>query len=59
MHLVLTAIGLMLVWQGLQLSFLITATRRAWALLEQVSDAELKRLGVGMLLVGLFAMWVT
>jgi uncharacterized protein YjeT (DUF2065 family) len=52
MRTLLTALGLMLVWQGLSLSVLLKATRRSWALLEQTSDAKLRRLGVGMLLVG-------
>jgi uncharacterized protein YjeT (DUF2065 family) len=50
MRVALTAIGLMLIWQGLSLSLLIKATRRAWALLEGRSDVELARLGVGILL---------
>lgn len=50
----------MLVWYGLQMSLFIQVTRRAWALVERCSDAELQRLGIVVLvlgLLGIFAMW--
>lgn len=60
MRTILTAVGLMLVWYGLQMSLFIQVTRRAWALVERCSDAELQRLGIVVLvlgLLGIFAMW--
>ena len=52
MRLALAVIGSLLIVQGLQLSLFIKAMRRAWAILQLRNDAELRRGGVAMLLVG-------
>lgn len=59
MRVVIAAIGLLLVWQGLQVLLFIKTTRRTWAFLQQRSDAELQRAGLAVLLLGLLLVCVT
>jgi uncharacterized protein YjeT (DUF2065 family) len=56
MRVLFMAIGLMLAVQGLQMTILIKATRRVWALLAERNDAELQRAGIGVFLVGLLVL---
>jgi uncharacterized protein YjeT (DUF2065 family) len=52
MRVAFTAIGLMLIWQGLALSLFIKASRRGWAHLEKRTDADLRHVGVTLFLLG-------
>lgn len=56
MRVVLTAIGLILIWQGLNFSLFIKATRNVLALIERHSNTELQRAGVAVFLVGLLVL---
>ncbi len=49
----LIGFALLLVWQSIQLTFLLRTTRRMWALLAMRSDPVLNRLGFRFLLAAL------
>jgi hypothetical protein len=46
-------IGALILWQALQLTLLLKATRSAWAFLQQQSNAVLERVGLILFFLGL------
>jgi hypothetical protein len=53
MRIALIVIGALILWQALQLTLLLKATRSAWAFLQQQSNAVLERVGLILFFLGL------
>jgi uncharacterized protein YjeT (DUF2065 family) len=53
MRVLAEAIGLTFLWQGMKLSLFIKWTRNEWTILETRPDAELRRYGIVVFLLGI------
>ena len=56
---VFTAIGLVLVIEGLVLALAPDAIRRMWETLKEQPNESLRRIGLGAVMLGVFIVWLS
>ncbi|MEQ8443675.1 MAG: DUF2065 domain-containing protein [Alphaproteobacteria bacterium] len=55
---IFTAIGLVLVIEGLVLTLAPGAIRRVWEMMQEISNDGLRRLGLGAIMIGVLIVWI-